>query len=202
METDSSNRPYRYASPAVLLHWVVALGILINLKYGLSFDDLEAANAPNLRTIIDLHKSIGIVVLGFVLLRVLWRLGHRPPVPLPSLKPWERTLSAVAHHLLYLLMIVVPLSGWLHDSAWTGAASHPLSLFHTIPFFRLPFFNGMDDATKDYWHGLLGTIHGVSAKVLLGVLALHVLGALKHQFIDREPELQRMWFQRARRAGR
>lgn len=190
------NPPRRYAPPAVLLHWAIAIGILINLKFGLGFAALEKAQAPDLRELIDLHKSIGITVLALVLLRVLWRIGHRPPPPLPCLRPWERRLSTAIHHLLYLLMVLVPLTGWLHDSAWTAAASHPLVLFHTVPFFRLPFFNGLDDAAKDHWHTLLGTIHGVSAKVLLGVLVLHVLGALKHQFVDREAELQRMWFGR------
>jgi cytochrome b561 len=195
----NSNYPIRddrYSRPAVLLHWTIALGIILNLAYGLNFATLEAAKAPNLRAIIDLHKSIGIAVIGLVLLRIFWRIRHRPPAPLPALRPWERWLSNLVHHLLYLLMFVVPLAGWLHDSAWTGAASHPLMLFHTVPFFRLPFFHGMDERRMDYWHALLGTIHAVSAKLLMGVIGLHILGAIKHQFFDRQQELQRMWFER------
>lgn len=196
MAQPSNPNTSRYSKPSVLLHWAIALGIGFNLWWGLQFDGLEAAKAPDLRSIIDLHKSVGITLLGLVLMRVLWRASHRPPQPLPGLQRWERLLSTAVHHLLYLLMFLVPLLGWLHDSAWSAAASHPLVLFHELPFFRLPLFNHMAAATRDHWHALLGEAHGLLAYTLLGALALHVLGALKHQFIDGKPELQRMWFGR------
>ena len=188
------NPPSRYSAVAVVLHWLVAIGILINIKYGLSFDDLDAAHSPLLRPAIDMHKSIGITVLGLVLLRVLWRVGHRPPALEPGLAVWERKLSTGVHHLLYLLMVAVPLTGWLHDSAWKGADSHPLVLYQTVPFFRLPLFGAMSAASKDYWHDLLGNIHSLASWTLIWAVALHVAGALKHSLIDRKPSLSRMWF--------
>jgi cytochrome b561 len=180
----------RYSKPAVVLHWLIAIGIFWNLYLGLMFDD----NTP--RSVIDLHKSIGISVLGLVVLRLLWRAVRTPPKPMASLKPWERKLSVGVHHLLYLLMVVVPLAGWLHDSAWKKAAGHPLVLFNTVPWFRLPLFGGLSPAGLDQAHEVLGNVHSLTAWVLMGALGLHVAGALKHQFLDGNKELQRMWFGR------
>ncbi len=99
----------------MLLHWIVAILILGNVALGLS----AAHWLPDdsVRPVIDFHKSVGITVLGLVLLRILWRASHKPP-PLPRSFPgWERVLAHFAHFLLYLLMIGLPLSGWAHDSA-------------------------------------------------------------------------------------
>jgi len=189
-----ASQPSRYSAVAVVLHWLVAIGIILNIKYGLSFDALEETHSPLLRPAIDMHKSIGITVLGLVLLRVLWRVSHRPPPLEEGLAVWEKKLSAGIHHLLYLLMVAVPLTGWLHDSAWKGASGHPFELFHTVPFFRLPLFGAMDGATKDHWHDILGAMHSFASWALIGAVALHVAGALKHSLIDRKPSLRRMWF--------
>ncbi len=191
---DTLAKPGRYSGVAVALHWLVAIGIIYNLWRGLGFDDLESAHPDQIRAAVDLHKSIGITVIGLVVLRVLWKVGHRAPAPMPSLKPWERKLSVGTHHLLYLLMALVPLAGWLHDSAWKGAASHPLVLFGVVPWFRLPLFGGLNDAGKDFWHGLFAGVHTFSAYALIGLLALHIAGALKHQFIDGQAQFRRMWF--------
>ena len=181
----------RYSGIAVVLHWLIAIGIFINIRYGLTFDDLPEGE---IRSAIDMHKSVGITVLGLVLLRILWRIGHQPPALPEHYRPWEIKLSLGIHHLLYALMALVPLSGWLHDSAWKGAATHPLVLFGKVPWFRLPGFGGMSDALKDQVHEVLGSTHTALSYVLMAALFLHVAGALKHQFIDKEKELQRMWF--------
>lgn len=179
----------KYTKGAVVLHWLVAAGVLFNLIAMLVVDD-DARTRP----FIDMHKSIGITVLMLVLVRILWRATHTPPAPLASLHGWERTLSKAMHHSLYLLIVLVPLSGWLHDSAFKDAAKHPLVLFGTIPWFRLPPFTTMDPATKEYWHHIFGVSHSLVFKVALWLaLGLHLAGALKHQFLDKQRELQRMW---------
>jgi cytochrome b561 len=183
----------RYSKPAVVLHWLIAIGIFINLYLGLRFDDMAK---DHVRAAVDLHKSIGITVLGLVVLRLLWRVAHTPPAPMASLKPWERKLSVGIHHLLYLLSVLVPLAGWLHDSAWKDAAKHPLVLFRTVPWFRIPLFGGLDPAAKDQAHELLGDVHSALSWVLMAALLLHVAAALKHQVLGREKMLQRMWFGR------
>lgn len=179
----------RYTRTAVVLHWLVALLIVVNVVFALSADSL-----PDdwVRPVIDAHKSTGITVLGLVLLRLLWRLGHPPP-PLPrTYARWERLGAHAAHGALYALMLLLPLSGWLHDSAWKDAATHPLQLFGLVPWPRIGLVANVEPATKESLHGLFGAFHTAFGYILYGLLALHVGGALKHQLLDRERELERM----------
>lgn len=144
------------------------------------------------RPVIDTHKSIGITVLGLALMRVLWRASHRPP-PLPSRHArWERGLAGAVHGVLYLLIFLLPLSGWLHDSAWKDAASHPMYYFGLFDWPRIGYVMHLPPATREMLHDLFGNLHTWFGYVLYAALALHVIGAFKHQWIDREKELQRM----------
>ncbi len=180
---------HHYTKTAVVLHWLIAVGILVNIALGLSADWL-----PDdwVRPVIDTHKSTGITVLGLVLLRILWRIGHRPP-PMPSgYARWERVAAHAAHGALYALMLALPLSGWMHDSAWKGAATHPMTLYGVVPWPRIGWIEHVEPVRKESLHDLFGWFHVVFGYVLYGLLALHIAGALKHQFLDREPELQRM----------
>ncbi len=180
---------HKYTQPAIILHWCIALAIAINAWIMLVYDDEQRT-----RTLVDLHKSIGITVLGLVLVRILWRIGHQPPA-LPSLyKPWERTLAHAVHASLYLIIVAVPLTGWLHDSAWKDAATHPLILFGSIPWFRIPQIMAMEPIAKEHFHKIWGQRHGQSVYLLYALFFVHLLGALKHQFFDRAKELRRMWF--------
>jgi len=179
----------RYTRTAVVLHWLVAVLIVINVALGLSADSL-----PDdwVRPVIDAHKSTGITVLGLVLLRILWRIGHPPP-PLPgTYARWERLGAHAAHGVLYALMLLLPLSGWLHDSAWKDAATHPMQLFGLVPWPRIGFIESIEPVTKESLHDLFGTFHTAFGYILYALLALHVGGALKHQLLDRERELERM----------
>lgn len=145
-----------------------------------------------MRPVIDTHKSTGITVLGLVLLRILWRIGHRPPALPRSYARWERVAAHVAHGALYALMLLLPLSGWLHDSAWKDAATHPMRLFGLVAWPRIGFVMDIEPVTKERLHDLFGAIHTALGYVLYGLLALHIGAALKHQWLDRERELQRM----------
>ena len=180
----------RYTRIAIVLHWSIALLIAINVALALTADSL-----PDdwVRPVIDTHKSIGITVLGLAILRLLWRLTHRPPA-LPRRYPrWERVGAHVAHALLYLAIFALPLSGWLHDSAWKDAATHPMTLYGLVPWPRVGWVMDLEPASKELWHDRFGMLHTWCGYVLYGLFAAHVLGALKHQWLDREPELQRMW---------
>jgi cytochrome b561 len=183
------NHVARYTRVAMVLHWLIALLMIANIALGLSF---ARVSDDMVRPLIDLHKSIGITVLGLAILRLLWRATHRPP-PLPTTYPrWEQTAAHWAHWALYALIFALPLTGWLHDSAWGDAATHPVFLYGVIYWPRIWFVMGPTSPMQDHLHDALGTVHIWFGYALYVVLALHVLGALKHQFWDREPEIQRM----------
>ena len=185
----------RYSSVAVTLHWTIAALILANvmLGFGANFVPDEYV-----RYIIDLHKSFGITVLGLAILRILWRLTHKPP-PLPSAySPFEQACAHWVHWMLYVLIFAIPLSGWLHDSAWKEAATHPVYLYWIIPWPRISWIKNMAPAAKEHFHSVLFAVHVYLNYALYALLALHVFGALKHQFWDREAELQRMMLPRRR----
>jgi cytochrome b561 len=186
-----ADEPSQYTRVAMVLHWVIALLIVTNVVLGLSADLL-----PDdwVRPVIDTHKSIGITVLGLALLRILWRVSHRPP-PLPSEFPaWERMAAHVAHFLLYLLMIGIPLSGWAHDSAWKDAATHPMQYFNLFEWPRIGFIMNIDPVVKEqlHLHDKLGTLHAWLGYALYALLAMHIGGALKHQWLDRHSVIKRM----------
>ena len=183
--------PHRYTRPAIVLHWLLAALIVGNVLIAWSVDALPDAWV---RPCIDVHKSIGITALGLVLLRLLWRAGHPPPASPQAHAPWEKWLARAAHLGLYLLMLGLPITGWMHDSAWKDAASHPLRLFWVIPFPRIESIGSVEPVARELLHKRYGSWHEALATLLYGLFALHLLGALKHQFRDGEQPLQRMWF--------
>jgi cytochrome b561 len=188
-DSERSQPASRYSGVAIVLHWLVAVGILCNVVLVWCVDSL-----PDdwVRPAIDTHKSIGITVLGLVLLRILWRISHRPP-PLPNAFPkWERASAHVAHFLLYVVMLGLPLSGWMHDSAWKDAATHPMTLFHLVPWPRIGFLMNLEPQFKEHMHDMLGTVHASFGYALYALLALHIGGALKHELVDRHSVLRRM----------
>ncbi len=181
----------RYRTPAVVLHWLMALMVLTNIALSFAWDAVPDAQV---RPLIDLHKSIGVSVLGLVIMRVLWRVGHKPPAMPLTYKPWEARLSSGVHILLYVLLFAMPLTGWIADSAWKDAASHPMHWFGLFEWPRIAAITHLDLATRNAMHKQFESVHSLSAKLLYVLIGLHVLGALKHQFLDSEQELQRMWF--------
>jgi cytochrome b561 len=127
-----------------------------------------------------LHKSIGLTLLGLAILRVLWRLGERRPA-LPPMPAWQARAAGGAHLLLYGLMFLIPLSGWLFNSA----SGFPLQWFHLV---NLPALTGSDPQLK----AMAKAVHETGVAVLIGVVALHALAALKHHFIDKDATLRLM----------
>ncbi len=179
----------RYTRIAMALHWLVALLVIANLSYTWFIDSLPETA---IRPAIDLHKSFGITVLGLALLRILWRLSHRPP-PLPASMPaLERGGAHLVHALLYALILALPITGWVHDSAFRLAAQHPLTLFWCIPWFRIGAIADLPPAQKEAVHAFWFGVHVWLSYVLIALVALHLAGVLKHQFLDREGVLRRM----------
>jgi len=181
----------RYTGIAVTLHWVIALLMIANVT--LAWVWPHAAD-DNVRPMIDAHKSIGILVLGLAIMRLLWRWTHTPPALPTTYQTWEITASHVTHILLYLVIFFMPLSGWIMDSAWKDAATHPMQWFNLFQWPRIGFIMHLEPGLRDKIHDGFGAAHSVCAWILYVLFFGHVGGALKHQLIDREPELQRMWF--------
>ncbi len=179
----------RYTKPAIFLHWTIAILMPLNVVLAWLVDDLPESMQ---RFTIDTHKSIGITVLGLAIMRLLWRATHPAP-PLPASYPrWERAAAHLAHIGLYVLIFALPISGWLHDSAFKDAAQYPMTLFGLVPWPRIAAIVALDPVTKENWHTIFYGFHEAFAYGLYALFAAHVLGALKHQFLDKEPELQRM----------
>lgn len=175
--------PARYTATAVGLHWLIAL--LIAGAFGLGWFMTDLPLSPAKLKYYAWHKWVGVTVFLLASLRVAWRLGHPPP-PLPDgMADWQRRASEWSHRLLYLLILVLPLSGWLYSSA----SGYPVVYLGLVP---LPDLVGKDKALA----GLLHEAHELLATLLLVLVAIHVAAALKHQFLERDGLMGRMWFGR------
>jgi cytochrome b561 len=169
----------QYTRTAIVLHWVIALLIVANFVLGLTMVDLPLS--PQKLKYFSYHKWTGITIWLIVMLRILWRLGHRPP-PLPAAMPgWQRAAAHVSHFALYLLMFAIPISGWLYSSA----AGKPVVYLGLVP---LPDLVAPDKQLAER----LELLHITLNFTLLGLVVLHLLAGLKHHFIDRDSVLARM----------
>jgi len=179
----------RYNRLAIVFHWLVAALIIGNVLLAWIW---PVVADERVRPLIDTHKSIGITVLGLAIMRLLWRLTHRPPAYPAGYKRWERLLSHLVHGFLYVLIFALPLTGWIMDSAWKDASTHPMYWFGLFEWPRIAWFQQLAPEAQDHMHALFGSAHEIAAKALYVLFALHVGGALKHQFVDGDAELQRM----------
>ena len=171
--------PARYSRTAMALHWLLALVIACAFCVGLYMADMPFS--PQRLKLFNWHKWTGICILALSALRLLWRLTHQPPPDLPA-PSWQLHAAHATHWALYALFFAVPLVGW----AYSSAAGFPVVVFGLIP---LPDFVSPDKALAEAikpWHGYL-------AFTLAALVLLHVAAALKHQLLDRDGLLLRMW---------
>jgi cytochrome b561/polyisoprenoid-binding protein YceI len=171
--------PARYSRTAMILHWVIALAIAFQLALGWRFDSM--AKGPGLFTAYQLHKSVGITILVLSLVRLGVRLLRPRPVAAED-AGWAQLLSKSVHAALYGVMVFAPLTGWIIVS--TAKIKIPTLLFGVIPWPHLPVPASWLDPAEGL-HALLGFVGA-------GLIALHVIGALRHQFVKGEPMLARM----------
>ncbi len=179
MSAPAQPKTPRYTLPAQALHWLIALLIFGLFPLGLYMSDLPLSVRK-----IELyawHKWFGITVLLLVVLRIVWRVTHRPP-PLPdSIPRWQQGTAELMHDLLYLLMLFIPLTGW----ALSSAAGVPVVWWG---LWRLPSLLPANPALAH----LLELVHATLNYTLAALVAVHVAAAIKHQFIDRDGVLSRM----------
>lgn len=195
-----NNVATRYTKTAVVLHWLIGIAIIGMFALGWFMSELPK-DAPkqaaydlfNLgiytwqldepaspRTFyFNLHKSIGVTLLALIAFRVFWRVTHRPPALLGSLQPWERKLATAGHHLLYVLMVAMVLTGLLQA----------LYSKYGVKWFGLDFLPGLDD--KDI-RGIFHEAHELIGIAFAILIIVHILAALKHRFIDKDETMGRM----------
>ena len=177
----------RYSRVAIWLHWILAALIVANLVLGFSHEEFGKEAE---RSLMWWHKSIGLTVLALTLARLGWRLGHRPPAFDPVLKPWEARLASLIHWLFYAFLILIPLSGWLVVSSGRSPVTSFFGLFDVAP---LPLRG--EDA-----HELMEEVHELLGYAMIGLILLHVAGALKHHLQGHRHLIGRMapWAYRGR----
>jgi cytochrome b561 len=178
--TMQEHRQQRYTTTAIALHWLIAVLVVGAFTLGLVMTDIPGFSPAKLRYY-AWHKWAGVTVLLLAVLRLLWRLKHRPPALPPGMPAWQRGAAHGLHHLLYVLIFAVPLSGYFY----TLAAGFPVVYFG---LFQLPVLIAKNPALAD----TLKTVHYWLTMTLAALVALHVLAALKHQLIDRDGTMRRM----------
>jgi len=174
-----SRKPTRYGAVAQFFHWAVVVLIAFQYTWAWRIDETEAVRA-RFELVIQ-HKTIGMAILVLAILRLVWRLFNRPP-PLPKhLASWEVWAAKLGHAGLYVLIFIVPISGWLYSQAagygdyWWGPVSFP-SFIEASP------------AAEDFFYEL----HELLVTLLMILAAVHILAALRHHFFLKDNVLKRM----------
>ncbi len=183
-----SQQRSHYSAVAIVLHWLIAAAIVFQVIIAWR---MGGGRTPEGFALVQLHKSIGITVLLLSLARLAWRLTHRPP-PLPAgMAAWEKALAKVAHVGLYVIMIGLPITGWIMVSA--SRIQVPTLLYGVVPWPHVPGLAHLAEPAKSAWHAFGETGHEVLAWGAYVLVALHVAGALKHQLFSKdEPVLAHM----------
>lgn len=170
----------QYGRVAMLLHWGIGLALLAQIVFGFALDTIAPRGTPARGAVINLHKSIGILLLALVLVRLVWRLAHRPPALPRSLSPSTQRSATWGHRSLYACMLLMPLSGYVASNF----SQHGVKFFGT----PLPPWGPNLPAVYAFVNGL----HVVLGWVFSGLIAGHVLVALRHA-LRRDGVFQRMW---------
>lgn len=173
-------RASKYSAPAMALHWLIAIGVIGAFSLGWIMTDIPGFTPSKLRYF-AWHKWIGVTVLMLVVIRLAWRATHQPP-PLPEGTGRLTAIAAHAtHHLLYLLMVLVPVSGYLYSSV----AGIQVVYLGIVPLPTLI-------APHPEWRHLFRNVHVYLDWTIAGFVALHLLAVIKHQLLDRDRLLSRM----------
>lgn len=178
----------RYTTVAIIIHWLIAAAILFQIILGWRMGD--EPKGPATYAIFQLHKSIGITILLLSLFRLAWKLTHKSPPPPEGQPNWERVASHVVHWGFYIIMIGLPLTGWILVSA--SRINIPTLLYGTVPWPHLPLLPDLAPAAKHVWHEIGEVGHGVLVKLTYLLLLLHLGAVAKHQILDKDEVLGHM----------
>jgi len=171
----------RYDSVAVVLHWVIGVALLGQITFGFLLDEIAPRNTPARAGVINLHKSIGIVLAVAILARLAWRLAHRPPAWPAGMPAWQQRAATWAHRALYVCMVAMPVSGYIASNFSK----------HGVKFFGMLWKPWGPDLPAVY--NVFNVIHIVTAFVFTALILLHVAASLKHAWLDRDGVFGRIW---------
>ncbi len=173
----NSDEAYGLVSKA--FHWAVAGLVLLQFIWAWRIQQLGFGRERF--DLVNQHKSIGLTILGLVVLRLVWRYFNPPP-PLPAGMPaWERRAAGITHGLFYVLLLIIPLAGW----AMSSAAGYGASWFGLI---HLPDPVEQNQALMDG----LQWVHRLLAWLLAALVVVHVLAALRHHLVNKDAVMRRM----------
>jgi cytochrome b561 len=184
---NSNRSAVRYTLIAMILHWVMAVGIASLAIMGLTMTHLKL-DTMRIFQLYQLHKSIGITVLLAAILRLGWRLTHKPPALPLAMPKAERVAAHAGHLVLYIFLFGLPLTGWALVSA--SVFDIPTILYGIMPWPHLPVLSSLED--KAPVEALLKDVHAYGAYALIAIVVGHAAAALRHHFILGDDVLTRM----------
>jgi cytochrome b561 len=175
----SASFPARYTRFAALLHWLVAALIFAMIGIGYYMIDLPR-NTPERANFLNIHKSLGLLTITLVAIRVVWRITHKPPPPISSMREWQLNAARASHLLMYGCLLLQPITGYLTSSFGR----------YGIKFFSIPIPNwGWDNPTL---REIFASAHRVIVVIFIILIALHIIAALKHALVDRDGGIRRI----------
>ena len=163
------------------LHWLIGLALLGQITFGFLLDEIAPRGTPARGGIINLHKSFGLVLFALIVLRIVWRLRHRPPEWPSALPAWQRRLAPVGHAALYACMLLMPVSGYLGSNFSK----------HGVKFFGVALKPWGADLPAVY--NVFNGLHVGTAWVFTALITGHVAMALHHALVERDGIFARMW---------
>ena len=165
-----------YGLISKLLHAIIALLVICMLSVSFFMSDIGISN------IYTIHKLTGLSILSFAIIMLVWELFNPKPAYPITMARWEQILAKSVHHCLLLLIILMPMSGWIFS---TAAGKPPMLINITLPFPGIAHSQTVIHLFKD--------AHKVIAWIIIGLLSLHILVALKHWLLNKDGIMQRMW---------
>lgn len=177
----------RYSGAAIMLHWLIAAALAFQFGLGEALEHLE--RGPKQLDVMQFHKTIGITILVLTLARVFIRFTKPRPAPMGD-AGWAQKLAGITHWGLYAFMLLAPITGWI--AASTGRLSVPIDMFGIFHWPAFPGLAGLDEAARHGLHEFGEETHGALAKIGFLLFILHILGALRHQWLMKQRTIERM----------
>lgn len=184
MQAPTREGVMRYNNVAIALHWLIAVLLFAEIYVGWTFSGME--RGPERAEWFEWHRTLGFAILILSLARLAWRFMNPPPPFPPETPRWERTLARINHALFYVVLIALPMTGWVYVS--TGSTAANTGITTIVGGTPWPIIPGLPRSA----HGISADIHVVLVYVTYALIVLHVGAALKHQFIDKARIANRM----------